>query len=143
MKIVKNLICYMSALVIMISTISLNVSADGSFKNMEQASYSEREDFTFEICRAIVAGDATAIKNYTDYFEPECYAYIIREVPDINGGNIISYVNDYIRPQNSSNGDFVTMSNLILMYNNEKHAMCVELHYNKEGLIYGYNFWQY
>lgn len=143
---IKKMTVVVTALAMMISVGAINGASAADvrkFEDIETLSYSDREDLTFNICKAIAAADSASLKNFADYFEPECYAYIVREVGDVRGGNIISYVNDYIKPQNSSNGDYVTLSNLMLMYNNDKHAMCVELHYNKDGKIYGYNFWQY
>jgi hypothetical protein len=119
---------------------------DGSIKNYSLVEMTE-EDMCKSIdtlINAIVTRDTQVLGSCAMYLTNDTY-YELRDFMEkySASGVLANYVLDYIKPDNSTDGDYVVMANVVTNYNGDEYYTLYELHINSLGQIYGFNVWVY
>jgi hypothetical protein len=105
--------------------------------------YSDKEIFVNELCAAFTGNGRKTLNDFYDYFIDDVYIEVRNISKSLNLGSVLNVTTDYIKPQYSSNGDYVIMANTRIVNNSGTNVYILEFHFNSHGKIYGFNLWQY
>ena len=113
--------------------------------NLETADSITRESIVSEIVYAINNGDESIFKKYPTLFDIDCIMSLTSYIRDghFDSGIITQLVTDCVNVNESSDGDFVILSNCKVRYGDYNKVYLFEFHVDSYGVIYGHNIWQY
>lgn len=122
--------------------VSASAYTNETSKNVhpEQMTVSERYKYMNSIVNAIV--EQNNLTDIGDKFTSDCYSKLLRLDIDFPG-SVYFMVNDSIRVENSSNKDYVLISNVKVQNGDVNNIFAFEFHINIDGKIYGFNIWSY
>lgn len=105
----------------------------------------DNQSIITSIVQDIISGDAESFRNKSSYFSSNTYEKLKDYVESntIGSMGISEIVVDRVEPDNSFTGDVVLMTNVKLTYEGYNKLYLFEFHVNADGVIYGYNIWQY
>lgn len=111
---------------------------------LETATTQEIDAFMTEVVYTINTKDKDRLAKLEINFESDTYASFYRYVTIMGlNGSIVTNQTDCIKPEDSTDGDFVVMTAVKAQYYGKDVLYMIELHCNAGGKIYGYNIWTY
>lgn len=111
---------------------------------LETATKDEIKEFMTEVAYTINTKDSDRLAKLEINFETDAYASFSRYVKLMGlNGSISETQTDTIKPEDSTDGDFVVMTAVKAQYYGKDILYMIELHCNSDGKIYGYNIWTY
>ena len=128
-----------------ISLSSIHAEASSNVISLEKTTLSQCKDTMTNIINAVIEKDSNKLSEYSNLFVFDSFDKLSKYTTNngINCDSMSSIAIDFTYPDNSSTGDTVIMCNTKLEYSNYNKLYLFEFHVNKDGLIYGYNIWQY
>lgn len=141
----KHLLTSIMSVVLVVlafSMLAVGASAHANDEKVhpEQMTVSERYKYVNSIVNAIVENNSTT--GIGELFTGDCYSKLLR-LDTSFPGSVYFMVNDSVLVENSSDKDYVLISNVKVQNGDVNNIFAFEFHINQEGKIYGFNIWSY